>query len=395
MKKKLLFVIPSLEAGGGEKSLVNLLSQIDYSQYQVDLLLFKESGIFLPSIPAHVKIIGLQESYQLFILTLFSSVRKFVMKKQFQLAYARIAYSASNRLLKNKAYSEQVSWKFISKSLNFLDKEYDAAIGYLEKSSIYFIVDKVKANKKIGWIHTNYSSSGLNKDYDNPFFEKLDHIITVSEECAVSLKETFSTCREKIKVIQNIVSPAAILKLADQRTASTEKSNEQIKIVTVGRLSHEKGIDLAIQACMRLIERGYKVKWEVLGEGPEREKLEKLIELSNLEKNFFLLGVKDNPYPYIKEADIYVQPSRYEGKSIAIDEAKILGKPIVVTNFDTAKDQISTGINGLIVEKSVEGICNGIERLTENKELLAYITRNLSAERLGTEEEIKKLYKLI
>lgn len=393
MKKNILFVIPSLHAGGGEKSLVNLLNQIDYNSYNVDLFLFNKSGVFINSLPEQVTILDLPQTYKKFSQTLGASIKDFVSHFKFSLAYYRILFTIKNRFIKNKSKAEQYTWKYISKSIDSLDKEYDVSIGYLEKSSIYFIVDKIKSKKKIGWIHTNYGNSGMDENFDQPYFEKLDNIVTVSEECAVSLKTKFPSLEEKISIIYNIVSPKLINELSNR-----DVNNDFIiqdgytNIITVARLSHEKGIDIAINSCKKLIDQGYKIRWYVLGGGPEKSKLEELILNNNLEDNFKLLGIKENPYPYIKQADLYIQPSRYEGKSIAIDEAKILHKPIIVTNYETAKDQINNNENGIIVEMNSEGLSKGIISVIHDVNLQNKIKDSLCNETLGTESEIYKLY---
>jgi glycosyltransferase involved in cell wall biosynthesis len=393
MKKKLLFVIPSLTSGGGEKSLVNLLSQIDYALYDVDLFLFSKSGLFFKSIPKEVNILDVPNNYYIFTKKIGKSINYFLKSGKLNLVYNRIMFSIKTRIIKNISISEQRSWKYQSKSFNILEKEYDVAIGFLEKSSIYFVVDKVKSKKKIGWIHTNYSNSGMDNKYDNPYFKQLDNIVTVSDECANSLKEHFLHLNEKIKVIYNIVSPKIINDLSHKEILGDFYNDKNYtNIITVARLSEEKGIDLAIKSCKILLNKGYKIRWNVLGEGNERSKLESLIESTGLEKNFMLLGVKENPYPYIRNSDIYVQPSRYEGKSIALDEAKILLKPIVVTNFKTVNDQISDGLNGLIVDMDEDGISNGVETLIKDIDIKNKLINNLILEKLGTEDEIKKLY---
>lgn len=395
MKKKILFVIPSLAAGGGEKSLVNLLFQINYDLYEVDLLLFSHKGAFLNVIPEEVRILNNSPQHSVFASGLKTSLQTFLSNGQMKLAYARVMFTMINRLMTNSAMSEQYSWKYQRVSFDPLDTKYDAAVGYLEKSSIYFIVDKVKATKKIGWIHTNYSESGMNSKFDKPYFKHLDQLVTVSEECAKSLQENFEHLQNKIKVIYNIVSPKIIQHESNRELDSdfTYDSNTT-NIITVARLSREKGIDLAIKACEKLVNQGYNLKWYVLGEGSEREYLEKLIESCGLKERFILVGIKENPYPYIKGSDVYVQPSRYEGKSIAIDEAKILHKPIVVTNYDTAKDQITNNVNGLIVEMTDQGIAEGIQTCMNNTSLRESFISSLSSEKLGTEEEINKLYEI-
>lgn len=393
MKKNLLFIIPSLSAGGGEKSLVNLLFQIDYDLYNVDLFLFNKSGVFLNSLPQEVNLLGAPHNYQTFTTGLKNSIKSFLGKGQLPLAYSRIMFTIMNRVIKNTAVSEQYTWKYQNRSLDILDKEYDAAIGYLEKSSIYFVVDKVKSKRKIGWIHTNYSNSGMDHHFDAPYFKKLDHIVTVSEECAKSLKENFQHLTNKIRVIYNIVSPRNIYVLSNREMPDLFDSRF-INIITVARLSNEKGIDIAIKSCKKLMEKGYKVRWYVIGDGNEREKLENMIVSTGLKDNFFLMGIKENPYPYIKNADIYVQPSRYEGKSIAIDEAKILHKPIVITNYDTAMDQIKHGVNGIVVARSEDGVSEGVEAIINDTSLKETLISSLRKEKLGTEEEIHKLYEI-
>ncbi|PGT96256.1 MULTISPECIES: glycosyltransferase [Bacillus] len=396
MKKHLLFVMPSLAAGGGEKSLVNLLSQIDYTLYNVDLYLFNKTGSFFNAVPKEVNIVCFPKTYSLFAESLISSMLGFLKYGQVKLAFYRFVFFLKNRIIKDTSLAEQYTWKYLSESFGFLDKEYDVAIGYLEKSPIYFVVDKVKAKKKIGWIHTNYSNSGMDRDFDNIYFEQLDNIIAVSEECAKSLEENFKHLKHKIKSIYNIVSPKLISDLSNVDSIDNPMSDKSyVNILTVARLSYEKGIDMAIESCKQLVNKGYKIRWYVLGEGREREALETLIKSEKLEGDFKLLGIRENPYPYIKRTDLYVQPSRYEGKSIAIDEAKILNRPIIVTNFSTAKDQIEHGVNGLIVGMNGKSISSGIETMLKDVQLRENLRSNLSKENLGTEEEIYKLYDIL
>jgi glycosyltransferase involved in cell wall biosynthesis len=395
MKKNLLFVMPSLDAGGGEKSLVNLLNQIDYNLYNVDLFLFNPKGLFLEFIPKEVNLLSLQESYNLFTLPLFKSVKKLLLNKKLRLALNRMMFSIKYRWVQNISRREQYNWKYIAKSLIKLEKKYDVAIGFLEKTSIYFCVDKVDAIKKIGWIHNDYDELGLDPNIDIMYLKKLSKIITVSEECASVLKNRFPTEKDKVVVVYNIVSPAMINRMANIENKDIyHRNGNEFIILTIGRLHYQKGFEIAIDACKKLIDRGYNIKWNIIGEGEKRESLTKLIKANNLEDRFILLGLKSNPYPYLKHADIYAQTSRFEGKSIAIDEAKILKKPIIVTNFSTAKDQINDGKDGLIVNMNPDSVATGIEQLIEDIELRKRFYLNLSKLKLGTEAEIEKIYEL-
>lgn len=393
MKKKLLFIIPSLDAGGGEKSLVNLLNQIDYSKYEVDLFLFSHGGIFTQFLPNKVNILDLPENYIDFMLPFKESIISMIRKRKISLILNRLLFTYINNTKKYLANIEQYNWKYLSSSLDTLDTQYDVAIAFLEKTSIYYCVEKVNATKKIGFIHNDYDKMEMDSKIDIKYFKKLDKIITVSEECLTVLKDRFPSEISKMDIMYNIVSPTMINKMADMENEDlfNRKDNEKI-IISIGRLHYQKGFELAIEACKRLVDNNYKVKWFVIGEGPERNNLTRLIKENGLEDKFILLGLKSNPYPYIKQADIYAQTSRFEGKSIALDEAKILAKPIIITNYSTAKDQIDDGVNGIISEMNSEDIYLNIKKLINSPKLRAKLTENLRGLKLGTEDEIDKLY---
>lgn len=392
MKKKILFIMGSLTCGGAEKSLISLLETIDYSRYEVDLYLFRHSGLFLKQIPVQVNLLPEPQAYQYFDMSIKLALIKMIKLRRFGLAARRIIAGYLFRAEKIPAIREQRTWKHVSYSLPLLSKQYDVAIGYLEKNPIYFAIDKAKATKKIGVIHTEYDKLGMDPKLDRKYFDRLDHLITVSDECGRVLENRFPDLKSKVRIIHNIVSPEVIHKLAMESIGDDRKS--EFRIVSTGRLIELKGFDMAIEACRRLVDSGYNLKWYVIGEGDERSKLEHSIRDKGLENIFILMGLKENPYPHIKQADIYVQPSRFEGKSIAIDEAKILHKPIVVTNFSTASDQIESGKNGLIVEMNAQALSDGIKQLLDNVQLRNQFAERLAGERLGTESEIEKLYEL-
>jgi len=395
MKKNLLFVIPSLSAGGGEKSLVSLLNQIDYDQYNVDLFLFNHEGLFMEYLPKQVKILPHPEEFQLFSKPLFKSFTALFIKGKLQIALNRVLFAIKNRIIQNVSEREQYSWKHLSSSITNLDRYYDTAIGFLEKTSIYYCVDKVNAHRKIGWIHNDYDKLGMNPEFDLPYFNQLNKIVTVSEECANVFKKRFPDQKDKVDLMYNVVSPKMINHMANEQTDVFQRRKDEIIVLTIARLHPQKGLEIAVESCKELINKGYKLRWFVIGEGDERERLKKLIKKNKLEQSFILLGLKANPYPYIKQADIYVQTSRFEGKSIAIDEAKILNKPIIVTDFSTAKDQITNGHDGLIVNMNVKGVVEGIVKVITKKGLQCTLINNLKNVHLGTEEEVKKLYKII
>ena len=394
MKKKLLFVIPSLDAGGGEKSLVNLLNTLDYDHYEVDLLAFQPKGLFLSSIPKQVTLLSIQGNYSTFTSGLLRSCLTFLKTGNLSLIFHRLVYTLKNKFIINKGYAEQSSWKNLRKAIPVIAKNYDSAIGFLEKSSNYFVVDKVRATQKIGWIHTNYSKSGMQPSFDLAYFSKLDFVVTVSQECAADLKVNFPAFHSKFKIIHNIVSAGLVRQLAEEEP-DVALDWTKFTIITVARLSYEKGCDMAVEACQLLVNKGLELQWVLIGDGNERKNLEEQVAANGLQNQFVFLGLKANPYSFVKRAHLYVQPSRYEGKSIAIDEAKILQKPIVVTDFDTAKDQIIHQKNGIISPMDPANLAEEIFKLYQNITIQNDLMLNLSSEPIDSELEIEKLYALI
>lgn len=394
MKKRLLFVIPSLDAGGAEKSLVNLLNTIDLNRYEVDLFTFKEKGFFDDLVPTTVNRISLPKNLIKFQKGLFRSVISFLFSFQLQLALYRIRYAINIFTIKNTGITEQQNWKYLQKAIGKLPNQYDAAIGFLEKSSIYCVVDCVVSNKKIGFIHTNYSKLEINQSFDFLFFKKLSCIFTISEECVASLKGHFKELDRKIILMYNIVSTKLILEMSNSNVLKID-DKEVLNLLTIARLSIEKNIELNIEIAKLLKEKGLKFKWYIIGEGSLKELLEQKIDEYKLQNNFQFLGLISNPYPYIQNADIYLQLSLYEGKSIAIDEAKILQKPIIVTNFSTAKDQIEHNVSGIICDFNAEEIATEILKLKNNTNKREELKFNLAQQNLSTEAEIEKLYQAI
>lgn len=391
MRKKLLFIIPSLHSGGAEKSLINLLKVLDYNRYEVDLFLFKKGGVFYDILPSQVNIIEKTENHKIFGMSVFSSSIAFFKKFRFDLIYYRILFVIINKLYAvNRA--EQYGWKCVKKSIGVYDKRYDVAFGYLEKSSIYCCVDCFKADKKIGFIRVDYNSLGLNKSFDISYFKKLIYLCANGKLSLNVLEQNFPELKDKLKLVFNVTLASTIKEMSDEFRAF---SNNKINLVTVGRLHHQKGYDIAIQACRIIVEKGYEIVWNVIGNGPEKENLLNLVQENDVSDCFVFLGEKHNPYPYIGQSFIYVQPSRYEGKSNTINEAKILGKPIVVTDFDTVFEQIENEINGLIVKQNPVDLANAIIRLIESEELRNQFAESLKNVDFDYNKELNVFYELI
>jgi len=288
----------------------------------------------------------------------------------------------------------QLMWRYALPFLPRTYKEYDVAISYLWPH--YFIKNKVNAKTKIAWIHTDYSMVETKVDLDLKMWNKFNHIVAVSQECKNAFLQKYDQLENKVVVIENITSPEFIRRMADEEVENPMVDDTRFKLLTVGRLSHAKGIDNAVSALRALKDKGYdNVVWYVVGYGDEEALIKKLILRNGLDNSFILLGKHTNPYPFMKACDLYVQPSRYEGKAVTVTEAQILGKPVVITNYTTANSQVKNGFDGYITELSVEGIARGIEQLFNDHELRKKLANNCNKTDYSNSFELNKLYRLL
>ncbi len=385
-----------MEVGGVERSLISMLDNFDYDNHEVDLMLYSHTGDFMPLLNNKVNLLKEDRKYSTFRKSIVEIFKQGNILLGSSRILARIFANLKgkiNKINEYGVYQMQLMWKYALPFLPKIEKEYDIAISYLWPH--YFIAEKVKARKKIAWIHTDYSTIETDVNLDLKMWDKFDHIIAVSEECKNAFLIKYPTLNEKIRVIENITSPEFIKKMVKENIEEIWEENS-FKILSVARLSHAKGIDRAVKALKVLHERGLtNIKWYVVGYGGDEEIIRKLIEENNLQESFILLGKKVNPYPYMKRCDLYVQPSRYEGKAVTVGEAQILGKPVIITNYTTAKSQVKEDFDGYICDSTIEGIADGIEKLFGDKALRDKLSCNCKKSDYRNSNELNKLYDLI
>lgn len=390
--KKILFVLDSLNSGGAEKSLISLLTMFDYKKYKVDLLLFSPNGLYFSLLPNEVNLLDVPEIYK----KKKSRIIDLIRNRNFKVLYSRIGASISirNPLIKKRLHTAQINWKWTKNYLNYQEINYDVAIAYSQGTPTYYVAEKVKAKKKFCWINTDYKNALYNKFFDERYYQNYNNIIAVSELNKKVFIEEIPSAKKKTKVIYDIISTNLIRSLS-QEGGGFKENFSGIRILTIGRLVEEKGFDLAIEACHLLKIHGFNIKWYVIGEGILKERLKQKVLKLGLVDTFVFLGVYHNPYVFIKQCELYVQPSKFEGFGLAIAEAKVLGKPIVATNFNVVHNQIKNKVNGLIVNMDSNSIYIGIKNIIEDSNLRNKIVQNLYKENVGTELEIEKLYNLI
>ena len=361
MKKKILIVSSSLSTGGLEKCLINLTDNLDYDRFEVDLYLFNEGRQLLNKLNKNVRVLPDSPHYaDLYNRGVVRSVIALVKKGQVRLALHRVGRFLRARF--NRLAMTQGDYKMMKRAMAKIDGEYDVAIGFEEGTACYYVADSVNARKKIGWIHTDISKITTNRTLDARAFSVLDKVVTVSDN---SLKKLCAAYQEFADKFIRITVPA-LMNYAEVDALANEPnaySGAAKRILSVGRLVELKGFHLCVEALKRLLDDGYDVKWYVAGEGAYRTEIEAEIKKFGVQDRFILLGNCANPYTYMKGADICVQPSSYEGYSVAVFEEKYFKKPVVVTGIPSNMEMIEDGVNGVIVSRDAQGIYEGVKKL--------------------------------
>ncbi|MBQ9746849.1 MAG: glycosyltransferase [Clostridia bacterium] len=368
MKKKMLIIGITMNAAGTERSFLSFVEKIDYNKYEVELLLAKREGAFLPLVPPQIKVTEMGELSEVFAITkgnAFSVIKKlFICKNPF------FAFRLLPDIIKMKkgeperTYAANRIWLRLMAKMPPHAGEYDVALAYWGDHTMFYMVDKVNAKKKITWLHFDYDEPPREDAVYEPYFRKCDKIVTVSKEIEVSLTRRFPHLGGKTETIENFINEREIREKAkepcDYRDGFAGKA-----VLSVGRLCEQKGFDLAIPAVARLHSEGENIHYYIIGEGDAEYTafLRARIVEAGAENCVTLLPRTDNPYKFMARCDVYLQPSRHEGKPITVEEAKVLGKPLCVTNYKSAREQVEGIENAVVCEISEAGIYEGIKEI--------------------------------
>lgn len=395
-----------MELGGAEISLIGLLQAIDYSHYDIDLFIHSHRGELLNYIPKEVNLLPEIVEYT----QIECPMKSTLINGFWRILYGRIKAKWLHHkfLKKTKKQESAAGLLYIAKCVSpylpslYQFGEYDLAISFLTPHN--FVLDKVLAKKKICWIHTDYSKININVDEELPIWNTYDNIISISPDVTRSFLHVFPTLKKKIIEMENILSPDFVRNRAEEFDAHLElasKEKESIVLLSIGRFSRQKNFSNIPDICHRINSiikvhnSKLNVRWFIIGYGGEEQLIRRKIQESKMEDYVFILGKRSNPYPYINACDIYVQPSLYEGKSVSVREAQMLYKPVVVTDYPTAKCQIKDGKDGLIVPLDNDGCARGIVEFIANISLREKIKKYLQIHDYGNVMEIEKLYQLI
>ena len=388
-KRQILIVFTgAMEIGGIERSLISLLDSIDYEKYDVDLFLYGHYGPLFSLINKNVNI--LPEIKELSYLR--SSFFEKIKHKCYYAAVLRLRDAIKGKLM---YVDNDETWaEIVSKCVPDSNKEYDLAIGYFLPFDL--LNEKVKAKCKMGWIHTDYAGDLLNRKKLYKQYKSMDLIAAVSEQCKMSFTNIFPDFSKKTVTIENILSSKFILQQANAFSVENEMPKDgSVRLLSVGRFCEAKNFDSIPCICQKLIELGHEIKWYIIGFGKDEILIRKKIEEAGMQEYVKILGKKENPYPYMKSCDIYVQPSRYEGKCVSVIEAQILNKPVIITKYATSGSQLIDGYDGIVVPMDNEGCAEGISNILKNEALRKSLTENTQKNDYTNCAEIRKIYQIM
>ena len=398
MKKSILIASQAMEIGGAERALLGLLHSIDTDKYDVDLFLYRHEGELMDLIPKNINILPENKKYREMATPILTTIKR----GNIDIAYGRYVAKRKAKNYVDKhfpntdnqvelTYSHKYTVKYMP---NISDKLYDLAISFLTPH--YYIAEKAKAKQKIAWIHTDYSFINIDIDTELEMWSKYDYIASISENVTEAFLKKLPALEDKIVLIENINSPKFIREQSEIFDASFEMPiNNSVKILSIGRFSNPKNFDNVPDICKRILSKGCNLKWYIIGYGGDEQLIRHKIQEADMQDNVIILGKRDNPYPYIKACDIYIQPSRYEGKAVTVREAQILCKPVVITNYPTADSQLDNGVDGIIVPLDNEGCADGIATIINNAELRQKLIDNCRSLDYGNSSEVEKVYRLM
>ena len=396
-KRRILIFSHAMELGGAERVLLGLLEAIDKEQYEIDLFLMRHAGELLKDIPDKIHLLPELPQYA----SLAVPIEQVLRRRQYGVALGRFYGKTKAKQYRKRhnitgendialEYSHKYTRRFMPRVGNVI---YDLAISFLTPH--YFVRDKVRARKKIAWIHTDYSAVSVDKKSQLSMWAAYDNIISISEQVTESFTGIFPELHNKIIMLPHFMPSAYIRRMSEVTEASEiKKSEDVLNILSIGRFCTQKNFDNIPDICKRILEHGQNVRWYIIGYGDDNLIRQRIVE-AKVEDHVIILGKRDNPYPYIKACDIYIQPSRYEGKSVSVIEAQILQKPVIITAYPTAESQLKNEFDGVIVPMDNKGCAEGIVKVILDKELQKQLIANCGTESFDGSKGIVKIYELI
>jgi glycosyltransferase involved in cell wall biosynthesis len=395
--KHILIFSHALELGGAERALIGLLHALDHSRVQVDLFLMRHEGALMDQIPPQVRLLPEKPQYASLAVPL-----KTVLKKgQLGVALGRFAGKQAARkrektlgITTGSVVGLEYSHKYTRAFMPQVgDREYDLAVSFLTPH--YFVAEKVRARKKIAWIHTDYTRIRVDRESELRMWNCYDHIASISDTVGECFTQVFPELADRLVKIENILPVAVIRHAAAAECPADFPQDASVRLLSIGRYCEAKNFDNVPAICRKIREMGLDVKWYIIGFGGGEDLIRRKIAESAMEDHVIMLGLREDPYPYIAHCDLYVQPSRYEGNSVTVREAQVLAKPVVITRYATSASQLEEGVDGIIVPMDNEGCAAGIAELLRDPEKMKQLSEACHGGDYANTQEAEKLMGLL
>jgi len=396
MKPSILIFSQAMELGGVERSLLGLLDSIDYDRYDVDLFLMRHNGELMSYLNPKVKLLPEIPQYASLAVPMASLIKSGqfgVLCGRLQGKFAAQRFDKQHFNDKPSVAALTYSHKYTLRSMpQISNKTYDLAISFLTPH--YFARERVKAKKYAAWIHTDYTALSFDRDTELAMWGKYDAICSVSEQASKSFQTAFPELAGKVQTIENVLPRELICRQAEE-SQTDMPSDGSIVLLSVGRFCDAKNFDNVPDICRHIVADDLDVKWYLIGYGGDEPLIRQKIDEAGMQERIIILGKKDNPYPYMRACDLYVQPSRYEGKAVTVREAQLLGKPIVITDYATSGSQLEDGVDGVIVPMDNAGCAAGIAALLRDPALMQQLSENCAERDYTSSAEVEKIYALM
>ncbi len=384
-----------MEVGGAERALLGLLNALDTERVDVDLFINQHTGEFMDMIPKNIRLIPENICYSVIRKPIIDTIKKRQFKIAFLRLLARYEYKRDVSRRQIEGCSNHYVMRRIIKqlpSLYYLG-EYDLALSFIDPSHV--IHEKVLARKRLEWLHTDFSVFNMDEDCVAKTWGRDDYIVAVSQDIAERFKEKYPQFAHKVIVLENILSPETVCQESINGVApEMDNCGETFKILSIGRICYAKYFERIPDIAAIIKREGLRFEWFIVGPGNATSIMQHAIELG-VENQIHFVGKKDNPYPYIKACDLYVQCSRREGKSVTVREAQILCKPVVITRYPTSGSQIKDGQDGIICDMDNESVAQAILAIIQDEEKRQQIINYLESHDYGNQREVEKIYELL
>lgn len=397
--KKILFVINTMGRAGAEIALLGLLKKLDRRDFDVSLYVLLGQGELIDQVPPDVRLLNSTFSRQSVLsrrgrAELVKSVMTAFFRNGGCLRKAGCALRGLPAMLRRgRVQPDKLLWRTVAEGAERFPEEYDLAVAWIEGGSAYYVADQVRAKKKAAFLHIDYQKAGYTRELDRDCWGRFDRIFAVSPDARETFCTVYPEYEGKTAVFPNIVDQDYMRSRAEEPGGFSD-GYEGLRILTVGRLTYQKGYDIAIAAMKRLKDAGYSARWYVLGDGDQRRSLERQIAALGLKEDFLLLGAVDNPYPYFAQADLYVHAVRFEGQGIAVWEAQTLGCPVIVSDYCGSREQIEGGRYGISCELTPESVASAVASLLSDASRRAELGRRAAEKETPSGQE-RLFYELL